>query len=176
MRVVVFTCSTGGGHNACARYIKQEFDDFGITCDVQDYLKLVGDNAAKIIEKLYLDSTKGNGNIFGGVYKLGELYSKTNIPSPVYGLNVLVKEKLDKLFYNIVKEDVKEKVEENVESKNKYYNTKLGTIKVFLIRIAGLETLGENNIFGMIDLSKQYDKEKIYKILEELDVFLAENI
>lgn len=94
----------------------------------------------------------------------------------IFLLEKKYKEKLDKLFYNIVKEDVKEKVEENVESKNKYYNTKLGTIKVFLIRIAGLETLGENNIFGMIDLSKQYDKEKIYKILEKLDVFLAENI
>ena len=94
----------------------------------------------------------------------------------IFLLEKKYKEKLDKLFYNIVKEDVKEKVEENVESKNKYYNTKLGTIKVFLIRIAGLEILGENNIFGMIDLSKQYDKEKIYKILEKLDVFLAENI
>lgn len=94
----------------------------------------------------------------------------------IFLLEKKYKEKLDKLFYNIVKEDIKEKVEENVESKNKYYNTKLGTIKVFLIRIAGLETLGENNIFGMIDLSKQYDKEKIYKILEKLDVFLAENI
>ena len=94
----------------------------------------------------------------------------------IFLLEKKYKEKLDKLFYNIVKEDVKEKVKENVESKNKYYNTKLGTIKVFLIRIAGLETLGENNIFGMIDLSKQYDKEKIYKILEKLDVFLAENI
>lgn len=94
----------------------------------------------------------------------------------IFLLEKKYKEKLDKLFYNIVKEDVEEKVEENVESKNKYYNTKLGTIKVFLIRIAGLETLGENNIFGMIDLSKQYDKEKIYKILEKLDVFLAENI
>ena len=94
----------------------------------------------------------------------------------IFLLEKKYKEKLDKLFYNIVKEDVEEKVEENAESKNKYYNTKLGTIKVFLIRIAGLETLGENNIFGMIDLSKQYDKEKIYKILEKLDVFLAENI
>ena len=94
----------------------------------------------------------------------------------IFLLEKKYKEKLDKLFYNIVKEDVKEKVEENVESKNKYYNTKLGTIKVFLIRIAGLEVLGEDNIFGMIDLSKQYDKEKIYKILEKLDVFLAENI
>lgn len=94
----------------------------------------------------------------------------------IFLLEKKYKDELDKLFYNIVKEDVEEKVEENVESKNKYYNTKLGTIKVFLIRIAGLETLGENNIFGMIDLSKQYDKEKIYKILEKLDVFLAENI
>lgn len=98
MKVVVFTCSTGGGHNACANYIKKEFDSFGITCDVQDYLKLIGEKAASFIEKLYLDSTKGNGNVFGSVYKLGELYSKTNIPSPVYGLNALVKEKLDKFL------------------------------------------------------------------------------
>ncbi len=96
MKVVVLTCSTGGGHNACANYIKKEFESFGIACDVQNYLDLVGKNTSNIIEKLYLDSTKGNGGIFGGVYKLGELYSKTNIPSPVYGLNVLVKEKLDK--------------------------------------------------------------------------------
>lgn len=94
----------------------------------------------------------------------------------IFLLEKKYKEKLDKLFYNIVKEDVKEKVEENVESKNKYYNTKLGTIKVFLIRIAGLEVLGEDNIFGQIDVNKQYDKDKIYKILEKLDVFLAENI
>ena len=94
----------------------------------------------------------------------------------IFLLEKKYKEKLDKLFYNIVKEDVEEKVEENVESKNKYYNTKLGTIKVFLIRIAGLEVLGEDNIFGQIDVNKQYDKDKIYKILEKLDVFLAENI
>ena len=94
----------------------------------------------------------------------------------IFLLEKKYKENLDKLFYNIVAEDVKEEVEENVESKNKYYNTKLGTIKVFLIRIAGLEVLGEDNIFGQIDVNKQYDKDKIYKILEKLDVFLAENI
>lgn len=98
MKVVVFTCSTGGGHNACAKYIKKEFEDFGISCDIQDYLKLIGNNAAKIIEKLYLDSTKGNGNVFGSIYKLGELYSKTNITSPVYMFNVLVKEKLGRFL------------------------------------------------------------------------------
>lgn len=96
MKVVVLTCSTGGGHNACANYIKKEFNDYGIECDVQNYLDLVGKNASNIIERLYLDSTKGKGGIFGSVYKLGEIYSKTNFPSPIYGLNALVKEKLDK--------------------------------------------------------------------------------
>lgn len=94
MKIVVFTCSTGGGHNACARYIKEEFILNGIECDVKDYFELVGDKASGMAEKLYLDTTKGKGSIFGGMYKLGELYSKTSIPSPVYGLNMLVKDKL----------------------------------------------------------------------------------
>ena len=94
MKIVVFTCSTGGGHNACAKYIKEEFNLNGIECDVKDYFELIGPKASSMAEKIYLDSTKGKGSIFGGVYKLGELYSKTNIPSPVYGLNVLVKDKL----------------------------------------------------------------------------------
>lgn len=94
MKLVVFSCKTGGGHNACANYIKEEFLNVGIDCDVVDYFDLVGKNASDIAEKIYLDSTKGNGKIFGSVYKLGELYNKTNIPSPVYGLNKLVKDKL----------------------------------------------------------------------------------
>ena len=39
---------------------------------------------------------KGNGKVFGSVYKLGELYSKTKMPSPVYGLNKLVKDNFSK--------------------------------------------------------------------------------
>ena len=71
MKIVVFTCSTGGGHNACAKYIKEEFNLNGIECDIKDYFELVGDKASNVAEKLYLDSTKGKGSIFGGVYKLG---------------------------------------------------------------------------------------------------------
>lgn len=96
MKVIVLTCSTGGGHNACAKYIKEEFNDNNIECDVLDYMDLVGKKASNFIEKLYLDSTKGKGKIFGGVYKLGEVYSKMNIPSPIYGLNKLLKDKLYK--------------------------------------------------------------------------------
>ena len=94
MRIVVFTCNTGGGHNACARYIQEEFQSRGVECDIKDYMELAGKNASSLAEKMYLDSTHGNGKMFGSVYKLGELYSKTKIPSPVYGLNKLIKYKL----------------------------------------------------------------------------------
>lgn len=94
MKVIVFTCSTGGGHNSCARYIKEEFNKYNITCDVKDYMELVGPKASKIAENLYLDTTKGKGNVFKNIYKLGELYNKTGMKSPVYGLNRLVKNKL----------------------------------------------------------------------------------
>ncbi len=94
MKVLVLTCSTGGGHNSCARYIKEEFLSYHIKCDYKDYMEIIGSKASAIAEKIYLDSTKNNGLIFKGVYKLGEIYSKTNIPSPVYGLNSLVKTKL----------------------------------------------------------------------------------
>lgn len=90
MKIVVFTCSTGGGHNSCAKYIAKEFNDDGIKCDVKDYMELAGEKASKMAEKLYLDSTKGKGNIFKTVYKLGELYNKSGIKSPVYGFNKLI--------------------------------------------------------------------------------------
>ena len=95
MKIVVFTCSTGGGHNSCAKYIASEFNKNGITCDVKDYMQLAGEKASKRAEKLYLGSTKGKGNIFKTVYKLGELYNKTGIKSPVYGFNKMVVKNLD---------------------------------------------------------------------------------
>lgn len=98
MKIVVFTCNTGGGHNSCAKYIASEFNKNGILCDVYDYMKLFSDKASKRAEKLYLGSTQGNGGIFKTVYKLGELYNKTHIKSPVYAFNKLAVKQLDKFL------------------------------------------------------------------------------
>lgn len=95
MKIVVFTCSTGGGHNSCAKYIASEFNKNGVICDVKDYMQLAGEKASKRAEKLYLGSTKGKGNIFKTVYKLGELYNKTGIKSPVYAFNKRLVKNLD---------------------------------------------------------------------------------
>ena len=101
MKILVLSCSTGGGHNACGHYITQEFNDNGITCDFVDYFSILGPKMSKQAEMIYLGTTRGNGTIFKEVYKLGETYSKTGIPSPVYGLNKLARKKL----YNFIAEN-----------------------------------------------------------------------
>ncbi len=94
MKVLVLSCSTGGGHNSCGKYIKEEFELNNIECDFIDYLSILGNKLSKRIEKLYLKSTSGKGKIFKNVYKLGEVYNKTGITSPVYELNKLAKNKM----------------------------------------------------------------------------------
>lgn len=106
MKILVLSCSTGGGHNACAKYIVEEFRKNNILCDFKDYFDIIGPKASKRAETLYLNTTKGNGKLFKGIYKLGEIYSKTKFTSPVYLLNKIAKNKLQEYInmhnYNIV--------------------------------------------------------------------------
>ena len=48
---------------------------------------------------VYLNSLKGNGNTFKNIYKLGELYSKSGVTSPVYLVNKMHARRL----YNYIK-------------------------------------------------------------------------
>ncbi len=94
MKVLILSCSTGGGHNACARYINDELKSNKIDCEFKDFYDIVNKRAKKLSEDLYLSTLNGNGKIFKAVYKLGELYSKTKLKSPVYFVNKFHKKKL----------------------------------------------------------------------------------
>ena len=41
MKVLVLSCDTGGGHNACGRYIQEELISNNIKCDFKNYFKIV---------------------------------------------------------------------------------------------------------------------------------------
>lgn len=100
MKVLVLSCSTGGGHNSCGKYIKEEFNLNNIECDFVDYFSILGNKLSKKIEKIYLKSTSGTGKIFKSVYKLGETYNKVGFISPVYELNKLGKNKILEFINN----------------------------------------------------------------------------
>lgn len=98
MKVAIFSCSTGGGHNSCARYIEDEFRRNGIEANYVNYLLLVGEKQERKAVNLYLKSVSGKGNMFKFIYRLGELYNKTRIKSPVYLFNCINKKKILKFL------------------------------------------------------------------------------
>ena len=94
MKILLLSCSTGGGHNSCARYIEEELKENNIECEFKDFYDIVNEKAKDLSEKIYLKSLGNEGKIFKNIYKMGELYSKTGIKSPVYLINKLHKKKL----------------------------------------------------------------------------------
>lgn len=101
MKVLILSCGTGGGHNSAALAIKEELDRRNIKNEFKEYLEIINDKVKNHVNKLYIKSTGKNGKVFKTVYKLGELYRKTKIKSPVYALNSFSKRKL----YEYIKEN-----------------------------------------------------------------------
>ncbi|MBR3180689.1 hypothetical protein IKF63_01260 [Candidatus Saccharibacteria bacterium] len=98
MKVLILSCNTGGGHNSCAKYIKEELNANKIPAEIVDFLSIANEHISTDTEKLYLKTTKGRGKAFGAVYKIGELYNKTKIKSPVYLASSMSKTKLLELI------------------------------------------------------------------------------
>ena len=94
MKVLILSCSTGGGHNSCAKYIKEELINNNIECEFKDFFDIVNSKAKELSSKIYLSTLANEGMIFQKVYTLGELYSKTKLKSPVYIVNKLHKKAL----------------------------------------------------------------------------------
>lgn len=100
-KVLILSCGTGGGHNSAAKAVQEELINQGIQADFMEYLDIINTNVKETVNKMYLRTTTNQGKVFKVVYKLGELYQKTNLKSPIYGLNQLNKNKL----YNYIKEN-----------------------------------------------------------------------
>ena len=95
-KVLILSCGTGGGHNSAAKAIQEDLISKGIDTDFIEYLDIVNQRVRNNVNKLYIHSTRKNGKVFKVVYKLGEIYQKTNLKSPVYALNFLNKKRLYK--------------------------------------------------------------------------------
>jgi processive 1,2-diacylglycerol beta-glucosyltransferase len=83
-KVLILSCGTGGGHNSAARAIQESLIEKGIEADFVEYLDIINPKIKDSINHLYIKTTKRNGKVFKVVYRLGELYEKTKIKSPVY--------------------------------------------------------------------------------------------
>ena len=93
-KILILSCSTGEGHNSAARAVQSVMEKEGISCVMADPVAFQSKRTERLVASLYNNTIKKRPQIFGAVYKLGDLYSTSGLPSPVYWANAHYSEKL----------------------------------------------------------------------------------
>ena len=93
-KVLILSCGTGEGHNSAAHAIEDALSDRNIEFEMIDPISFRSESAQKRVASLYNNMIRKTPRIFGVVYKIGSIFEKTRITSPVYYANCLYAEKL----------------------------------------------------------------------------------
>ncbi len=86
-RILILSCSTGGGHHAAARALEETLNMMGYEARALDMMALATKHRAKIIGGIYVGIVKYVPVLFRIGYFLGSKLSSRRIWSPVYWLN-----------------------------------------------------------------------------------------
>ena len=86
-KVLILTCSTGEGHNSAARAVETALKNKQIACEIKDPVSFQSERMTKLVAGLYNDTIRKAPRVFGAVYKMGDLYASSKLPSPVYWAN-----------------------------------------------------------------------------------------
>lgn len=86
-KILILTCNTGEGHNSAAYAIKTALTHKGISCELVDPVAFKSEKAKNFVSSFYNNLIKKTPSLFGAIYKLGDMYSSTSLPSPVYWAN-----------------------------------------------------------------------------------------
>lgn len=89
MKVLILSSDTGEGHNSAAKAVQEAFASRGVGCDVVDTVSFGGKRPQRIVSGSYNGIVRKMPAAFGAIYKVGDMYSSTRIPSPVYFANTL---------------------------------------------------------------------------------------
>lgn len=87
MNILLLSCKTGGGHDACANALKEQFEQMGHSAFVFDYLQLAGEKVAKRVANTYVKTVQRAPKLFGAAYRIGMFVSKHSEHSPIYLAN-----------------------------------------------------------------------------------------
>lgn len=86
-KILMLSCSTGEGHNSAAYAIESVLTREGISCELADPVSFQSQRTQTVVASLYNDTIRKAPAIFGAVYKLGDIYCASKLPSPVYWAN-----------------------------------------------------------------------------------------
>ena len=87
MDALILSCGTGGGHNAAGHAVEDELLRRGHRVTFLNPYTLVSQKLADTIDAAYVKMAQRAPHLFGLVYRLGDLYRKLPVKSPVYHVN-----------------------------------------------------------------------------------------
>lgn len=87
MKVLLLSCSTGGGHDSAAKAVGEKLTEKNIEWVMLDPIKLSSESFSKKVNNLYINVVNNNPSLFKGAYKLAEMYGTLKIKSPIYAIN-----------------------------------------------------------------------------------------
>lgn len=93
-KILILSCSTGEGHNSAARAVQAILEKEGNSCVLADPVAFQSAKMERLVSALYNNTIKKRPQVFGAVYKLGDIYSSSKLPSPVYWANAHYSEAL----------------------------------------------------------------------------------
>jgi len=88
MKTLLLSCSTGEGHNHCALAVREALEARGHEAEFLDMLHLFGEPRHLNIETVLNTISSRTPEVFGMMYRAGQMYSSTGITSPVYLANI----------------------------------------------------------------------------------------
>ncbi len=87
MNFLILTCGTGEGHNSAAYAVLNELNERGHGAEVRDVLSFRSERARKRVTGGYSAMIRRTPRLFGLIYRLGDLYDRSGLPSPIYAFN-----------------------------------------------------------------------------------------
>lgn len=106
MDVLILSCGTGGGHDSAGRAVLEEMEKRGHHVVMQNPYTLKSNRLSGGIDKTYISTVQNIPRVFGGIYKIGDLYRRLPFRSPVYfvnhAMNGVLQEYLEENHFDIV--------------------------------------------------------------------------
>ena len=106
MKVMIFTCGTGGGHNSAAYALRDEMLRRGHEVQLMNPYELKSIKLADWIDQSYIKLVQTAPILFGAVYRVGERYQESHRKSPVSKFNSkiapLLKAYLDEHHFDVI--------------------------------------------------------------------------
>ena len=87
MRLLILTCNTGEGHNSAAGALQEEAQRRGHEAEIVDPLSLGTEHVGELAGAIYNRMIQKVPELFGLIYRAGDVYSSTGMRSPVYLAN-----------------------------------------------------------------------------------------